>query len=313
MNEERRNQQVAEEDEIDLVEVYYTLVKNIGNIIRVTLVFIIGAGIYLCFAKPVYESSSKLRIKIPKGIASSMLEQNGNIASRQLMSTYAEILTSRSVVEEVIVKTQQPDKEGKLPSYESYSGLITTTPVKDTEIMKVTVKANDPVMAQKANDVLLETFINRLTKLSQEEQQRKRMFLEESLRDLQKEAQVQGTNVSRELINTLSKRVEEARVVESAVAMEVQIVDKADLPTRKVAPKRTMIMAIAALAGALLGAAVVVLRSMFNRTIKSSDDMEKYLGIPCLGQVPDFASMQKNMSKENSGGILRKLKGVLWK
>ena len=58
------------------------------------------------------------------------------MATKQLMSTYAEILKSRSVVVPVIEATEEANDDGKYPRYEDYlQSRVTTNPFKDTEIM----------------------------------------------------------------------------------------------------------------------------------------------------------------------------------
>ena len=88
---------MEEEITIDLRELAHIVQKNARFIAKVTGGCIAVAGLYLLIASPVYESDSLLRIKQPKGIGSSLLESMpmGNaMASKQLMSTYAEILKS---------------------------------------------------------------------------------------------------------------------------------------------------------------------------------------------------------------------------
>lgn len=64
--------------------------------------------------------------------------------------------------------------------YEDYiKNRITTNPFKDTEILKVTVNANTPEGAQKANDLIVNGFLQRLTGLVREEQKTTRAFIEE--------------------------------------------------------------------------------------------------------------------------------------
>lgn len=82
------------------------------------------------------------------------------MASKQLMSTYAEILKSRSVIAPVIEQTEEADSDGKYMRYEDYiKNRIVTNPFKDTEILKVTVNANTPEGAQKANDLIVNGFL----------------------------------------------------------------------------------------------------------------------------------------------------------
>ena len=174
---------MEEEITIDLRELAHIVQKNARFIAKVTGGCIAVAGLYLLIASPVYESDSLLRIKQPKGIGSSLLESMpmGNaMASKQLMSTYAEILKSRSVIVPVIEQTEEADSDGKYMRYEDYiKNRIVTNPFKDTEILKVTVNANTPEGAQKANDLIVNGFLQRLTGLVREEQKTTRAFIEE--------------------------------------------------------------------------------------------------------------------------------------
>ena len=180
-----------EEITIDLREIGALLKRNAANIARVTGVCIVAAGVYLAVATPVYESQALLRVKQPKGIGTSLLEAMpmGNaMANTQLMNTYAEILKSRSVIVPVIEKTEEPNKEGKFPDYAGYvKGKVATAPFKDTEIMQLTVRANTAEKAQKANSLIVEGFLNRLTELSRDQQKATRGFIEERTATAKKE------------------------------------------------------------------------------------------------------------------------------
>ena len=96
--------------------------------------------------------------------------------------TDAEILKSRNVVLPVIAATEEKDEDGKLPDYEGYvKKHIVTKPYKDTEILEVDVTGKDPETAQRANNLIIKGFMNRLTELSHDEQKRTREFLEQRL------------------------------------------------------------------------------------------------------------------------------------
>ena len=110
------------------------------------------------------------------------------MANTQLMNTYAEILKSRSVIVPVIEKTEEPNKEGKFPAYAGYvKSKVATAPFKDTEIMQLTVRANTAEKAQKANSLIVEGFLNRLTELSRDQQKATRGFIEERTATAKKE------------------------------------------------------------------------------------------------------------------------------
>ncbi len=166
---------------IDLMEIAEIISENRKPIAKITGVFIVLAILYLLIASPVYESQALLRIKQQQGLGSSLLDAatGGNVAmSQQQMSTYAEILKSRGVVVPVIEATEE-EKEGKYPAYESYvESNITTSPFKNTEILQLKVKGKSPEQARKANQLLVETFLLRMTELSRVEQTATKNFLQ---------------------------------------------------------------------------------------------------------------------------------------
>lgn len=166
---------------IDLMEVAEIISENRKPIAKITGVFVALAILYLLIASPVYESEALLRIKQQQGLGSSLLDAatGGNVAmSQQQMSTYAEILKSRGVVVPVIEATEQ-EKDGKYPEYERYvESNITTSPFKNTEILQLKVKGKSPGQAQKANQLLVETFLQRMTDLSRVEQTATKNFLQ---------------------------------------------------------------------------------------------------------------------------------------
>lgn len=171
---------------IDLMEVADIIIDNRKPIAKITGGFIILAILYLLIAAPVYESEALLRIKQQQGLGSSLLDAatGGNVAmSQQQMSTFAEILKSRGVVVPVIEATEE-QKEGKYPQYETYvDSHITTAPFKNTEILQLKVKGKSPELAQKANKLLVDSFLKRITMLSRTEQTATKGFLDERVKE----------------------------------------------------------------------------------------------------------------------------------
>ena len=172
---------MKDKEYIDLLEIAEIISENRKPIAKITGVFIALAILYLLIASPVYESEALLRIKQQQGLGQSLLDvaTGGNVQmSQQQMSTYEEILKSRGVVIPVIEATEQ-EKDGKYPDYERYvESNITTSPFKNTEILQLKVKGKSPGQAQKANQLLVETFLLRMTELSRVEQTATKNFLQ---------------------------------------------------------------------------------------------------------------------------------------
>lgn len=66
----------------------------------------------------------------------------------------------------------------------------------------------------------------------------------------------------------------------------VNIVDEANLPTRPSEPSKRKWTIIAALIGAFLSSGIIFLVHILDDTIKTSDDVEKYLGWGTLAVIP---------------------------
>ena len=180
-----------EEQSIDLRELLDIILRNLKTIGKITLGFIILAILYLIIASPVYESTALLRVKQQQGLGDSLLNAavgGSTQLTQQRMSTYAEILKSRSVVVPVIAATEKKDDKGKYPDYDSYvKGRITTIPFKNTEILQLSVTARTPEGAQKANQLLVNGFLNRLTNLSRIEQTATKNFLDQRTNEAKSE------------------------------------------------------------------------------------------------------------------------------
>lgn len=180
-----------EETTIDLKEIIKTIKKRRGLITKIFLGMVTLAVIISLLIPPTYEAETNLRIKQPKGLANSLLgdlPMGNSGATKQLMSTYAEILKSRTVVQVVIDKTQTDGvNEEDIPTYEQMLKRITTQPVKDTEILKVKVTAKSPEEAQLVANTLVNTFNERMTYLVRSEQKTIREFIGERLQESKKE------------------------------------------------------------------------------------------------------------------------------
>ncbi len=82
----------------------------------------------------------------------------------------------------------------------------------------------------------------------------------------------------------------------------VNMVEDASLPTSPSSPNVMRYTMIGALLGAVLSAGIVVVSSIMDDTIKSADDVEKYIGVPLLGTIPlaENKELQTNKGQKKS-------------
>ena len=74
-------------------------------------------------------------------------------------------------------------------------------------------------------------------------------------------------------------------------ADNVQVIDQALVPQFPVKPRPMFNMAVAGVLGAMLGLGIILVREYFDDTIKTTEDIERYLQLPVLGTIPDTEKM----------------------
>lgn len=178
-----------DETTIDLKEIIKILKKRKATIIKVFLSLVILAAAVSFIIPSTYEAESNLRVKQPKGLADSLLNELpmdvGPNSQKQLMATYAEILKSRTVIQEVIDKTQSEKED--IPTCEDMLKTIDVKPVKDTEILNIKVRAKSPEEAKYVANTLVDIFNARLTVLARTEKKTVREFIGQRMQESKKE------------------------------------------------------------------------------------------------------------------------------
>ncbi len=74
--------------------------------------------------------------------------------------------------------------------------------------------------------------------------------------------------------------------------------EEASLPKKPSSPRVLRNTLIGIIAGMVLAAAFFVIRSVMDDTVKTSEDVEKALGLPLLGSIPDSKSNDIAKSKK---------------
>lgn len=93
------------------------------------------------------------------------------------------------------------------------------------------------------------------------------------------------------------------RIVEVTDIQAVNKVDDANLPDRPANPSVIKWTLIGFLLGGFLAAAVVLVRFLLDDTIKSSEDIEKYLHLSTLGLIPMGQAEYDGQSKKGKNGL----------
>ena len=93
-------------------------------------------------------------------------------------------------------------------------------------------------------------------------------------------------DTNRQLYDGLLQQVKEVGIVGGVESNNIQVVDKAEAPLFPFKPDLQTNSAIGALAGLLLGLALIFLIESLDDTIKFTDEVEKLLNLPLMGVIP---------------------------
>ena len=220
------------EETIDLRE-YFAIIKKRSWIIALitTIAVIVSAVISFFILKPVYQANATLIVNTEKNEETQMITGDQFNVTQKLAVTYGEIITSRSVINPVIKNL------GLEETYDELVKKITVSPVKDTQIINISVQDINP---KKARDI---------------------------------------ANEIPEVFTKEAKRITKAN--------DIQVIDKAILPKEAVKPNKIMNIAISAVLGMMIGLFIVFLIEYLDNGLKTPQDIEKHLGLPVLGVVPN--------------------------
>ena len=108
-------------------------------------------------------------------------------------------------------------------------------------------------------------------------------------------------NPDPKMAKNIADAIREAVSIQITDIMEaesVNVVEEGNLPDKPSSPNLLQNTAIGALLGCFLAAAIILIRFMLDDTIKTPDDVEKYLGLSVLASVPIQPGTQKGKKKK---------------
>lgn len=149
------------EETIDLRE-YLAIIKKKAWIIAAITAVTTFVSAFLSFfvLSPVYEAKTTLIVNTDQKNDDTITGDEFSVTQR-LAVTYGEIIKSRTVLEPVI------EKLGLDISYDDLSKMVTVSPVKDTQIINISVQDTNPLKAKDIANSIPEVFtkeVKRITK-----------------------------------------------------------------------------------------------------------------------------------------------------
>ena len=121
--------------------------------------------------------------------------------------------------------------------------------------------------------------------------------LNESYESLKNRVSVENTSNTR--INSI-RDVAAVHIKDVTDVEAVNVADEANLPEKPCEPSIPKWTVIAALIGVILSAGIIIMQYLLDDTIKSSEDIEKYLELSTLGLIPNFDTVEKKKKSRRS-------------
>lgn len=86
-----------------------------------------------------------------------------------------------------------------------------------------------------------------------------------------------------------------------------KIVEKGEVPKKADSPSMKKNVLLGALAGLVLSAGIIILMTIMDDTVKSEDDVERYLGLSTLASIPDRKDyISGGKSKKRTAAVKKK-------
>lgn len=145
-------------EDIDIKELFYVFMKNIGVILIVAVLFAALGLLYTSFmVTPMYKSSTSLVLSKSTNSGNNTdnntsITQSDLLLNQKLVSTYSEIIKSRTIVNEVI------NKLNLKIDVDNLTKRISVSSKKDTELLEITVSYTDAKLAADIANSLAEVF-----------------------------------------------------------------------------------------------------------------------------------------------------------
>lgn len=217
------------------------------------------------------------------------------LTSERLARTYANLLTSRPVLEETATRLGI--------SVEGLERDITVTPVRDTQLLEIQVEGPDKALIAAIANTLPQVFIERnrelqLGRVSESKASLKQEIdntladierttkdLKEATDDTQKTRLETSLAQYRSTYSTLVANFQQATIAETQSLNNIVIAEPATEPNEPIRPRTTTNTLLAAVVGAMLALGAAFLVEYLDDTVKTPDDISRVSGLSTLGAI----------------------------
>jgi capsular exopolysaccharide synthesis family protein len=253
-------------------------------LILVILIVATGATYYHYDRQPsVYEASTQIYVQTT-AIDQVLGGSATYVDNKRVTANQARLISTRQVAERVAEKLNFEGDPGAL------LGALTVTPAAETDFVTVTARANSPTDAAERANAFAEAF-------SEVRSSSNRDRIEEALAQARAElSSLPGGEAASAARDEARSRVRQLEAVTQLPAGGAQVTDEALPPSARIEPHPVKNAVFAFVLALLFSVGLVFLIELFDRRIKTIEDVDSTYPFPILAVVPHETdpSPQKN-------------------
>mgnify|MGYP006276844999 FL=1 len=176
---------IVDEYEIDLREYMMILWHKKWLIIALVITAVLASYFLTARMERIYQSSTMMMIQSESGVDDIFSEQMslGVNQGDKLINTYSQIFKSRRILSQVIKDLNLTDQEGEYISTSSLGQKITVQSHGDADLMSVQVEYNDPQLAKRIADYLVQIMQTEIEELNQASLNGASTFIDKQLQE----------------------------------------------------------------------------------------------------------------------------------
>ncbi len=272
------------------------------------LAAVVAAGVsYYASSQQARVYQATTAVIVGQSIQATELNTQDILTSERLAQTYANIAQRQPVLQAVV------DRLGLGDDWEELKERVTVRPVRDTQLLEVTVEASSPEEARAtADEVANQLILQSPTELEKLEKAENQQFVRQRLESLQQkieagqtrleelEASLSGSIVAEQVqetqaeINDLEKLVNDWENNYTQLLVFVQsdqsanylaIIEPAQADSDPIRPRVMLNTLLAGVVGLMLALGVIFLLEYLDDRVKTGDDLSRSFSLTPLGAI----------------------------
>lgn len=306
-----------QEIEINLAD-YITIIRRRFWVIFTFFVIVVAIVTVATYMQvPVYRATTTVLIdeETPDVLSAKdglSLGSPGYVSYREYYQTQLEIIKSRSIAKDVfsaLALGSTPEYADSRDPIKKFLLKLKVEPSRNTRLVYINFEDKDKDLATRIVTMISNIYAARnLVSISKNENvnliKNEYLKLQAKYQEYTKIFKGKHPKMGQlkeeiaQMEERMKKEQDDPFKATSLKANNVRVIDPAEVPTAPVRPKKAQNILIAVIVGLIGGTGLAFLVEYLDNTVKTTDDVERYVKLPLLGYIPviekSFTELQKD-------------------